>query len=55
MYDGLVYIKPDQKYYARWSRMHRKRTHAFITEEPLTLYWVEVLRSQPELLDKEAT
>lgn len=52
-YEGLVYVKPDQNYYARWSRKDRKRTHAYVTEEPLTMHWVEVLRAQPELLDKD--
>lgn len=53
-FEGLVFIRPDQNYYARWSRKDRKRTHGFITDEPLTPYWVEVLRAQPEILDKEA-
>lgn len=52
-HDGLVYINAGQKYYARWSRKDRKRTHGFISEEPLTPYWIEVLRATPELLDKE--
>lgn len=50
MYEGLVYVDTKSGYYARWSRILRMRTHTFMSDEPLTQYWVELIRTEPEAI-----
>ena len=54
-HEGLVYIDTKRNYYSRWSRLPLKQTHAIETEEPLSQYWVEMIRATPELIDWDST